>query len=802
MPRGLLDPVARRLRQAARPADANLTDAELLRRFVAERDETAFAALVRRHGRLVRCVCRRVLDSEQDAEDAEQATLLVLARKAASIRVGTAVASWLYGVAYRIAMNARKAAARRRTYERRSEARPVEQPVSQAALRELQALLNEEVSRLPEKYRAPFVLCCLEGKSKGEAARELCCPEGTVSGRLARARKCLRQRLGRRGVTLSAALCAAALSSAGASGIQAATVRAVLAWTADRPASVPATAATLAEGVMRTMFTTRLKLLAVLFLLSGIVAAAALAAHRALAAPPSVARDDRPKKQPALPDSDRERLTEDAVAAGLQWLTRHQADDGRWSMRSFHLHANCNCTGRGMDDDVAATALALLPLLGAGETHKKTGALHPFAGNVERGLRFLLGGQKADGHFGGMMYTQALATLAVSEAYRRTADPRLKEPARRALDYIVKAQHPAGGWRYTPGNPGDTSVTVWQLLALEGGRRAGFVVPDAVRRRASTFLDSVAEPDGSGYGYVQRGQTPTMTAAGLLSRLLLGVKEPKGLKQGLAGLGQKQPGAGHDLYHDHFVTLLMEQAGGADWRRWQPRMRKWLLDKQDQGNDAQHRHQRGSWAPQGERHAEAGGRLLTTSLALLALESCARSDTPFRPRPQPLSATELKSLWIDLAGDNFARARRGMQVLAVAPGRSVPFLKEQLKPVPPPDEVQLVRLIGALDAQQFSVRERAAAELLQIGGQAVPALRAALGKRPSLEVRRRLEQTLAAIERAGVPERRRRLRVLEVLVQAGGPEARALLKALAGGYPAADLTAAAKAALKRLPEGK
>jgi len=208
-----LEHVVRHIRGLAQvPPDGDSTDAQLLERYVACRDEAAFAALARRHGKLMRGVCRHVLRSEEDVDDAVQATLLVLARKAGSIRKRTALGSWLHGVAYRISLNASKMALRRQAYEKHGRSPLPAGPVSEAALHELQAMLDEEVERLPEKLRAPFVLCCLEGMSKGDAAHELGWKEGTVSGRIARARERLRQCLARRGIELSAALCATALA--------------------------------------------------------------------------------------------------------------------------------------------------------------------------------------------------------------------------------------------------------------------------------------------------------------------------------------------------------------------------------------------------------------------------------------------------------------------------------------------------------------------------------------------------------------------------------------------------------------
>src|SRR5690242_12515033 len=181
-----------------------MTDRDLLQRFARALDGDAFAALVQRHGPLVLGVCRRVLRQEQDAEDAFQATFLVLAKNAASICDAGAVVSWLYGVAHRTARAAKRAAGRRHAHESRARAAPPADPSWEAAWREVQAILDDEIDRLPDRLRAPFLLCHLEGQGRAEAARELGLTEGTVWSRLAQARKLLRGRLSRRGITLSA----------------------------------------------------------------------------------------------------------------------------------------------------------------------------------------------------------------------------------------------------------------------------------------------------------------------------------------------------------------------------------------------------------------------------------------------------------------------------------------------------------------------------------------------------------------------------------------------------------------------
>jgi RNA polymerase sigma factor (sigma-70 family) len=188
------------------------TDSQLLKRFASQQDEAAFAALMKRHGPMVWAVCRRVLQNAPDADDAFQATFLILVRKAGVITRPELLGNWLYGVAYRVAVKARAKAARRREHERRAPAMALVDPMADVTEREWCAVLDAELSHLPDKYRAPLVLCYLEGKTNVQAARMLGWPSGSMSGRLARARDLLRKRLVRRGLALSAGMFSLLLS--------------------------------------------------------------------------------------------------------------------------------------------------------------------------------------------------------------------------------------------------------------------------------------------------------------------------------------------------------------------------------------------------------------------------------------------------------------------------------------------------------------------------------------------------------------------------------------------------------------
>ena len=265
-------------RSLLRQEEAGSTDGDLLESFITGRDEGAFEALMRRHGPMVLGVCRRVVRNEADAEDAFQATFLVLVRKAASIRPRGMVGNWLYGVAHSTALKARAMSTKRVAKEREAAARPKSE-VAGDTWQHLQALLDQELQALPDKYRAPIVLCDLEGKSIKEAARQLGCPQGTVGTRLARGRSLLARRLARHGLALSGGVIATVIAqNATAAGVppllMSSTIKAATLIAAGQAAAtglVSANVAALTEGVLKAMFLTKLKIATVVFLMLAMI---------------------------------------------------------------------------------------------------------------------------------------------------------------------------------------------------------------------------------------------------------------------------------------------------------------------------------------------------------------------------------------------------------------------------------------------------------------------------------------------------------------------------------------------------
>jgi RNA polymerase sigma factor (sigma-70 family) len=254
--------VLERLRHAGEgPCQA--ADADLLRRYVATRDESAFAALVKRYGPLVLGLCWRLLRHRQDAEDAFQAAFLVLARKAGAIRKSESLAGWLHRVAFRAATRLRAARSRRLARQAPLADVPQADSAEELTVRETQRALEEELNRLADRYRAPLLLCCVQGRTRDEAAQQLGWSLGVLRGRLDRGRELLRARLARRGIALSAALLhlgvAATSEAALPPALLSATVRAALDATHSAAAAVSAQAAALAQGVLQAMFLAKVK---------------------------------------------------------------------------------------------------------------------------------------------------------------------------------------------------------------------------------------------------------------------------------------------------------------------------------------------------------------------------------------------------------------------------------------------------------------------------------------------------------------------------------------------------------------
>jgi hypothetical protein len=312
--------------------------------------------------------------------------------------------------------------------------------------------------------------------------------------------------------------------------------------------------------------------------------------------------------------------SERAVQLGLAWLTAHQRDDGGWHFdhreggpRAARCGGKCSHAGTH-NSTTAATALALLAYLGAGQTHRD-GEHQEIVGHGLQYLtsRIVKSSRGADLQEG-TMYAQGLATLALCEAYALSRDPELRNPAQQALDFIVNVQHPLGGWRYFPGQPGDTTVLGWQLLALHSGRLAGLQVPEETLTRAHEFLDRVQADQGAAYGYQASGDQATPSAVGLLCRMVHGwPRNDARLQLGIERLAARGPDE-EDLYFSYYATQVLNHFDGPQWHAWNNQLRDRLIATQ-----ATEGHETGSWYTP-DYHTTSGGRLCDTALAVMILE--------------------------------------------------------------------------------------------------------------------------------------------------------------------------------------
>lgn len=315
--------------------------------------------------------------------------------------------------------------------------------------------------------------------------------------------------------------------------------------------------------------------------------------------------------------------SERAVAAGLNWIARHQNPNGSWSIQGFS--ARCKggtCNGQGSaKSDTAATALALLPFLAAGQTHESKG---PYQKNIHAGLYWLMKNQEKDGNLAAgsssLMYSHGLASIVLCEAFGMTKDRSIGVAAQGALRFIESAQdRVGGGWRYTPGQPGDTSVVGWQVMALKSGQMSGLTVSSSTMDGVKKFLNSCAKGNYKGtFSYTpEAGPSPSMSAVGLLCRQYMGMaREDQAMTEGMGYLMRNiaRPTT-KNSYYWYYATQVLHNTPGPEWDQWNRTMRRILIDSQVKEGCAA-----GSWDPEGHSHGEAGGRVMVTSLCVLTLE--------------------------------------------------------------------------------------------------------------------------------------------------------------------------------------
>ena len=336
--------------------------------------------------------------------------------------------------------------------------------------------------------------------------------------------------------------------------------------------------------------------------------------------------------------------SESAVNLALEWLAKRQRPDGSWD---FNDVGPCTNPGR-VQNPIGGTAYALLPFLAAGHTHRQG----PYKKQIQTALQFLtsigiiapagydlrgvINQRDDDPEPNYAYYVHGAATLALCEAYGMTKDRTLRPTCEGAVRFLLNSQDPrGGGWRYNPQQAGSTSCTAIQVMALKAAERAGFPIPPNTWHGVSLYLDSVAVDREGRYGYEAQKKAfdISVTSMALLSRIYSGWKRDDGdLRKGIALIDRKGPY--DNLYYCYFASQVMKNWGGAEWERWNERLRDDLVTRQDREGDAA-----GSWAPRDRSDTSvAGGRLLTTCLATLTLEVYYRNESQLDEAPELASA--------------------------------------------------------------------------------------------------------------------------------------------------------------------
>jgi RNA polymerase sigma factor (sigma-70 family) len=817
------------LHKLASRCDDRVTDRELLRQFSQARDESAFAEIVRRHGPMLLRACERVLHNPHDAEDVCQAAFLLLAKKAASPRWQDSVAGWLFQTAYRLAVKARTSAQRRRRYEaqarRGCDSRgTVPDPVTDVAIRELQAVLDDELNRLPEKYRLAILLCCLEGKSRDEAARYLGWTLSQVRHRLEQGRERLRARLARRGVLLGTALTSVwLLETAARAGcgsiVPDAVAKAALSiatGNATLAGHLPAWLAELAKGATKTMFARNVTLLAVVGSALGLgVVGVALG----LPGEPQPAQDQTPPAKPASADtkaakpaqeqSSPKKLTPvDAALAQPEsiLLTGHKgavraiafSPNGKlvatagadktfrvWDVNTGQLTVKMDVPGEARaaafspDNKLLAVASSGLPgadkpggvltITNAG-TDKLFWRTTLGWGKVNGGLAFSADGRRVALGFD----TGTVAVLDVGTGKILFS----------IQENLGQGGEPTGAAAFSP----DGKMVVY-------GGRGG---PRMIDGQTGQIVRQFGQGDGdvTALAFFPDGGKLAVADGGKAARIvdLTTGKEDKAFegKKAIRTLALAPDG--------QCVAIARE---GGELQVWH------VAKKSDDirvWNVANAKEERVFVAPE-TVHALAFHpgctRLAAAGEKGMAIVWDLTRDEQLLPKDFKLTEKDLASSWDELGSEEGRKAYAALAKLRADPARSVPFLKEHLKPrAERPDEKKIKQLIADLDADEFAAREKASKELEKLGKPAENTIREALAAGPSLEAKKRLERLLALLgaDHQLSAEQQRDVRAVRVLEQAGTPEARKLLEALTKESPGWWVTQEATAALERLKQ--
>lgn len=787
------------LRQLARPAADEPADGSLLARFAADRSETAFRTLMGRHGPLVLGVCRRVLGDAHEAEDVFQATFLVLARKAGKLQRQRSLASWLYTVAHNLAVDARLAASRRRQRERDAAMMHTEQAGAAADHTELRTALDAELSVLPDKYRAPLVLCYLQGKTNEEAAQELGWPTGSMARRLDRARTLLRDRLSRRGLALGTGL---ALSTAATDAL--ATVPPPLADLTARSALDFAAGATitggaahaLAQGALHAMRMHRIKLTAVLFpAIMCAVVGAGFVWHRLRAAPPDTAANSPPVAtsfQPVqllIPDP----LANVAWGPEANGLRVHLYTDRDVYRRSKDL-INVTFMLKNVASDSRDIRLAMT-------AEERTSLVLVDAAGKE----YLVAGYSGE-RGKTMIWQEKLKPGKVTRVNM------LFDPARQGLD-LPTGRYRLRGFFHEEGpiqeKPGKQPTTTW--TKVESNEAAISLVqpdmpwptgPSVQERSLSLFVEPAATTIGGGplrFHVVYNAADDKRGPLSIVGRTYysLEVTDPDGKK-----LHVPQPAPLPSSVSPHF---RFSQPGGGksvgERLAWDPSrdaaQRTTTFDDFVQASGP--RAPRAGWYTVRAIYEVDAGAEAKFSYGITAERLVSNPvtvyvgdpDMPFR-----LSAEQVQTMWEQLGSRNVHEARAAAFAMAADPRQGLAIIQKCLTAVPSVEPQRLAAWIADLESPRFEVRQRAEKALADLGEQCAPALRQALAARPPLETSARLEKLLSQIAMVR-PETLRALYAIEVLERIRTPAARQLLETVAKGAPESWVTQRARAALQR-----